>query len=275
MVRYIFISYRRVDTTLAAFWIDDILKRTFNNLNIFIDSEGVEGGEDFPTKIINALGRSEIFLLLIGENWLKTHDHFGRRRIDDPSDWVRLEIETALSKNITIIPILIGSTSLPQKEALPESISKITDFQSLKLRESYWLKDVKVLIKRLEQLGLKHKGIQVNYPIPNANTTTLTEDELKTALTRTPKWTVVHKEDSEGGLRKGIQKTYHFKSFSDAIHFINTSARHMEKIDHHPEWENIWRTVSVWTTSWDVGHLPTFKDFELAEYLDNLFLSYQ
>ena len=70
-------------------------------------------------------------------------------------------------------------------------------------------------------------------------------------------------------------RTYEFATFEDAIHFMATATRHISIIDHHPDWENIWRTITVWLTTWDLGHHPSIYDIELAEYLDQLYLNYE
>ena len=72
-----------------------------------------------------------------------------------------------------------------------------------------------------------------------------------------------------------LMRTYEFASFEDAIHFISTAARHISKVDHHPDWENIWRTITVWLTTWDIGHKPSTYDVELAHYLNKLYKDYE
>ena len=63
---------------------------------------------------------------------------------------------------------------------------------------------------------------------------------------------------------------FEFASFEDAIAFMGGAARRISEMDHHPRWENIWRTVSVWLTTWDIGQKPTELDLQLARYLEEL-----
>ena len=69
-------------------------------------------------------------------------------------------------------------------------------------------------------------------------------------------------------------RTYEFARFEDAIDFMAEAAKHISVVQHHPRWENTWRTVRVWLTTWDIGHKPSQYDLDLAEYLDNLFSKY-
>ena len=74
--------------------------------------------------------------------------------------------------------------------------------------------------------------------------------------------------------RTELVKTYEFASFEDAINFIATASIHISGVNHHPRWENIWRSVTVWLTTWDIGHKPSRFDLDLAAYLDALFKNY-
>jgi pterin-4a-carbinolamine dehydratase len=69
-------------------------------------------------------------------------------------------------------------------------------------------------------------------------------------------------------------RTFEFESFHDLIHFMNTAARFIDRIDHHPEWTNIWRTLVVYLTTWDIGFKPSMLDVDLAAYLDDLYKNY-
>lgn len=79
---------------------------------------------------------------------------------------------------------------------------------------------------------------------------------------------------AKGEKRTELLRTYEFASFEDAIHFMFAATRHISKIDHHPDWENVWRTITIWLTTWDIGNKPSHYDLELAQYLDELFEPY-
>ena len=103
-----------------------------------------------------------------------------------------------------------------------------------------------------------------------------TEDEMARALEQLPGWTlqtstIPGKEPNE---RTELTRAYRFGSFEQAIDFMHEAAKHITKIDHHPRWENSWRTVTVHLSTWDAGHVPTQLDVELAGYMDWLHESY-
>jgi pterin-4a-carbinolamine dehydratase len=79
--------------------------------------------------------------------------------------------------------------------------------------------------------------------------------------------------DAEDGI--ALLRSYRFKSFEDAIHFMATASRFITRTEHHPAWTNIWRTVTVRLTTFDIGHRPSVFDLRLAEYLDDLFRGYR
>lgn len=153
----IFISYRRQDTAMAAGRIHDFLKRHFDGGTIFRDVEQISPGSRFPETIKNALASSKAMLVVIGEKWLAIADEYGRRRIDNPNDWVRLEIKTALEREILIIPILMTGVQMPAKEALPDDLQKLTEFQALiDVQDRYFYGQMVNLVKTLKELdGLK------------------------------------------------------------------------------------------------------------------------
>jgi pterin-4a-carbinolamine dehydratase len=68
-----------------------------------------------------------------------------------------------------------------------------------------------------------------------------------------------------------LKRAYEFRSFEEAIRFMAETAQHVSSIQHHPRWENVWRTVTVWLSTWDIGHRPSVLDIELARYLEDEF----
>ena len=89
-----------------------------------------------------------------------------------------------------------------------------------------------------------------------------------------PKWNIEewHADNKD---KNDFARDYMFESFDDALHFMNTASRFISLTDHHPEWTNIWRTVRVRLTTFDIGFKPTMLDVDLASYLDDLHESYQ
>ena len=109
--------------------IHDKLSAYFGRDSIFYDVDTISMGTDFRKKINMAVGKCDVLLAVIGENWLeKRFDEGpskGQRKLDDPNDWVRLEIETALTRDIPVVPVLIDNAKLPSKEDLPDALQEL------------------------------------------------------------------------------------------------------------------------------------------------------
>jgi pterin-4a-carbinolamine dehydratase len=267
----VFISYRRADSSAAARWIADSIRRTFGSTCVFIDTESIRTGDDWPDRIDKELEASTIVLPVIGPTWLRLVDEHGRRRLDHPDDWVCAEIRHALKKKLPIIPLLLSNTPMPPREALPKSIGNLSRIQAFELRDSRWETDLSLLFERLVELGLERpSGETVRYPKPIVSLKELTSLELRTALANLPGWVESTSgiPGSEPHKRTELSRVFEFASFEDAISFMGVAARRISEIDHHPRWENIWRSVVVHLTTWDIGHKPSALDLELARHLE-------
>ena len=86
--------------------------------------------------ITGAVGSCDVLAALIGTDWLTITDEQGRRRLDDPDDFVRLEIEAALTRSVRVIPILVDGATMPRADALPDSLAKLVRRQALELSPS-------------------------------------------------------------------------------------------------------------------------------------------
>lgn len=126
MTKKIFVSYRRQDTAFSALGIGQFLGREFGRKNVFIDVD-LRAGAKFPEVLEMRLAECKVLLAIIGRDWLNARDDEGRRRLDDPNDWVRLEIARALHRNITVIPVCVDGTELPKRAELPEDIRGLCD----------------------------------------------------------------------------------------------------------------------------------------------------
>jgi hypothetical protein len=128
----IFISYRHKETAAYAGWLFERLADHFGREQIFQDIDSIELGDDFVQDINNAVASCQVLLALIGDKWLTITDREGRR-LDNPKDFVRLEIEAALSRDIRVIPILIDGAKMPRADQLPSSLAGLARRQALKL----------------------------------------------------------------------------------------------------------------------------------------------
>ena len=129
----IFISYRRQDSAYPAGWLYDRLAERFGADQVFKDVDSIELGDDFVETITNAVGSCDILLALIGQEWLDISSSDGTRRLDDPDDFVRLEIEAALERKVLLIPILVEGALMPRGDQLPPSIAPMVRRQALEL----------------------------------------------------------------------------------------------------------------------------------------------
>jgi hypothetical protein len=121
----IFISYRHHDTAFVADLLCDKLKQHFGRDSVFLDVDNIPFGVDFRKHIGDEVGRCDALLVVIGEQWVRAVDGQGNRRIDDPADYVRIEIEAALRRDIIVIPVLVEDTVMPSEADLPPSIQQL------------------------------------------------------------------------------------------------------------------------------------------------------
>src|SRR5262245_58499099 len=115
MAGRIFVNYRRDDSASHALNVAQYLEATFANRNVFLDIDRMRAGQSFPNVLRERLSVSKVMLAVIGPNWLDLRNEQGQRRLDDPSDWVRLEIAAALKSGKIVVPVLVGGARLPRK----------------------------------------------------------------------------------------------------------------------------------------------------------------
>jgi len=131
----IFISYRRLDSPWESGRIYDYLKERFGRDFIFKDVNDIDMGDDFRQAINAAVGQCQVLLAVMGKDWLTAKDAVGNRRLDNPADWVRLEIETALARNVRVIPVLLDGTEMPLVSHLPESLQPLAYRNAARVRQ--------------------------------------------------------------------------------------------------------------------------------------------
>lgn len=137
----IFISYRRSDASGHAGRLNDYLADYFGSDKIFFDVDTIEPGTDFAQRIANELDNSDAVLVMIGNQWLETKQEAGKRRLDNPDDYVRIEIQTALRKKIQVIPILVQGVQMPSSDMLPEAIRDLSRRNAIRLNDDHWNSD--------------------------------------------------------------------------------------------------------------------------------------
>ena len=122
----ILISYRREDSADVTGRIYDRLVQQFDREAVFKDVDSIPLGVDFRIYLDEQVAKCDVFLAVIGRGWMKKRGSKGKSRLDDPGDFVRIEIESALKRHIPVIPVLVGGASIPDVEQLPASIQDLS-----------------------------------------------------------------------------------------------------------------------------------------------------
>jgi len=155
----IFISYRRDETAGYAGRLEDRFNEHFGEHNVFRDIDSIEPGLDFTEVIKRAVDSTEVMLAVIGKNWLTATDAAGRKRLENPDDYVRIEIATALKRNTRVIPLLVQGAAMPSAEELPEDLAPLARRNAFELHDSSWNEEVSRLISTLEKV-LEHGPVE-------------------------------------------------------------------------------------------------------------------
>ncbi len=277
----VFVNYRRDDSAAEAARVYEAINEEFGDGEVFMDVSSISPGAKWPESIVSHLEESDIVVVVIGPRWFTAGiDDFGKRRIDRDDDWVRLEIESALSAGKLVIPTLVSSAKSPPAEALPKSIQELAKLQKLDIRNEYWKHDIQLLLRQIDaenKIDTEHKHSYNIYPKPPKGGSTavaLEEDQLKIAIQNSiPKWAIQKgcMEDSDNWACTEIYRRYTFKSFISAIDFMHKVAPGCDIAIHHPRWENTWKSLTVWLTTWDIRNKVTDRDIQLAKYLDSAY----
>jgi len=166
----IFMSYRREETAYPAGWLFDRLVDHFGREQVFKDIDSIELGDDFAEVITTAVESCEVLLALIGNRWLTATGRDGRRRLDDPNDFVRVEIEAALIRDVRVIPVLVEGARMPRADELPASLATLAGRQALELSPSRFDFDTQRLLHVLDRTITRRKGEDAPRPdIPPAH----------------------------------------------------------------------------------------------------------
>ncbi len=145
----IFISYRHEDAGDAAGRLKDNLSEEFGPDSIFIDVDDIALGRDFRVVIEETLSQCGVLLAVMGKTWLQNTDQKGRRRLDQPGDFVRLEIGTALKRDIPVIPVCVQGAGVPDSDDLPDDLKDFAFRNAFELTHARWHSDVQLLIEKL------------------------------------------------------------------------------------------------------------------------------
>jgi len=150
VVGKIFISYRREDSKWQAGPIYDSFCRALSRERVFIDIDSIPLGLDFHKILKDEVNKCAVQLALIGPAWIDATDpKTGHRRLDDPDDFVRIEIAAALARGIPVVPVLIERAPMPDIDLLPDDLKKLRDRQAEFIEFRTFTHDVERLIMRV------------------------------------------------------------------------------------------------------------------------------
>ena len=144
----VFVCYRRDDSRHSAARLADALAARF--AHVFMDIETIAPGSDFTTVIAEAVSTCDVLLAVIGDHWTDAVDGRERRRLDDPDDFVALEIGTALERDILVVPVLIDGAQMPGRDDLPNSLKTLAVRQAHRLRHESFRLDAGALMDAIE-----------------------------------------------------------------------------------------------------------------------------
>jgi len=147
----VFISYRRDDSAAYAGRLYDRLTAHFGEGQVFMDIDQIEPGEDFVEAIERTVSACETAVVLIGKGWLNAADAEGGRRLDDPDDFVRLEVAAALERRIKVVPVLVGGAAMPKSTQLPEPLAPLARRNAIEVSDTRFHADVNRLVEAIEK----------------------------------------------------------------------------------------------------------------------------
>ena len=156
-----FLNYRREDTAPYAGRLYDRLVAHFGRDKVFIDIDQIQPGEDFVEAIHAKVEACDAAIVLIGRHWLEARDRAGRRRLDNPEDFVRIEIVAALDRKIRVIPVLVSGAQMPLENDLPEPLAPLLRRNAIELSETRFHSDVDRLIRGLNKNPASRKSWRI------------------------------------------------------------------------------------------------------------------
>ena len=133
-LKSIFISYRREDSSDITGRLYDRLVAAFGKPALFKDVDSIPIGVDFRDHLDRAVSHCQVLIAVIGKDWLQVTDEQGNRRLESEQDFVRIEIESALQRDIAVIPVLVQGASMPSPSDLPESLQALAYRNAIPVR---------------------------------------------------------------------------------------------------------------------------------------------
>ncbi len=148
----IFISYRRGDSIGHTGRLFDLLSKHFGSEQVFMDIDTIGPGENYVEVIEKTCESCEVLLAVIGRSWVNAVDQDGNRRLDDPGDFVRLEIKHVLEKGVRVVPVLVDGARMPDAKVLPPDLKKLALRNAWEINDKSFHHDVSQLIEALQKM---------------------------------------------------------------------------------------------------------------------------
>jgi TIR domain-containing protein len=148
----VFLSYRREETKHAAGRLADRIAERFSSSQVFVDVDSIPPGVDFSEATQHAISGCDVLLALIGPRWTTLENAEGRRRLDDPEDFVVLELRAALDRGIPVIPVLVDGANMPTPTELPPGLERFTRRNAVHLDAETFRQDVSWLLSELAKI---------------------------------------------------------------------------------------------------------------------------
>jgi TIR domain len=146
----IFVSYRRDDSEGEAGRLSDDLAESFNEDSVFMDVAAIQPGRDFRKAIDESIHKCSVLLAIVGPVWLEAKNALGEKRLEDEGDFVRLEIASALQRDIPVVPVLVRGAKMPRAEQLPQDLRELAYRNAVELTHARWKSDLQILIRALK-----------------------------------------------------------------------------------------------------------------------------
>lgn len=158
----IFISYRRADSEAVVGRIQERLARAFGGKNVFQDVEDIPPGVDFRQYLNSQVSSCDVELVIIGRQWASVTDDSGNPRLNNPNDFVRIEVEYGLNRDsVTVIPVLVNNASMPPAEELPESLHELLFRNAIPIRNNPdFDRDMERLIYNLRAIDQRDQNVR-------------------------------------------------------------------------------------------------------------------
>ena len=152
MAGNIFINYRRDESGHVAGRLHDSLAPTFGRNKLFMDVDNIPVGRDFEDYLKSQVAACDAMLAIIGPNWLAAKDEAGQRRLDNPEDFIVIEIGAALARDIPVVPVLVDGARMPKASELPDSLKRLVRRQAVEVRHTNFSRDAEALVKKLREV---------------------------------------------------------------------------------------------------------------------------